>query len=145
MIYVQILLCNSPSLLSLLSIHGVLVLQMGPGKKTQQISNFLKSMSCVLHTCYSWSGQHKNVISGWYIYHKQMTDIEKVTWNKKQKLVCTIGPAGPLGPTTCMKKREGSDGLNFTPLMFSVYWYMWGLVLLAVTGETLSLESQQAD
>lgn len=30
MIYVQILLCNPPSLLSLLSVRGDLVLQMGP-------------------------------------------------------------------------------------------------------------------
>lgn len=48
MIYVQILLCNPPSLLSLLLVHGVLVPQMGPGKKTQYISNFLKSMSYFL-------------------------------------------------------------------------------------------------
>ena len=38
-----------------------------------------------------------------------MTDIKKMTWNKKQKLLRTIGPAGPLGPTTCVKKRDGSD------------------------------------
>lgn len=46
MIYVQILLCNPPSLLYLLWVHGVPVLQMGPGKKEQSISN--QCISCYL-------------------------------------------------------------------------------------------------